>query len=431
MLAICLPLLSGCVAHRGADDLILPPRPEPRLVLPGMDEEKPGGAPDHLPPPRPVEGDKGIPVPERRDGKGLTLGQAIRLCLQADPKLKAASEAVVQAQAELVKAGTRPNPSLDTYLTQYAPFPALTLDRSGNSPVAGFDLSYPIDWFIFGKLAAAESSARLGLEEAEYGYAEATRQRVGEVVLAWLDAVEAKALERLARQDLEAARRTEEALDKAVKAGGKSDVDLSRIRLDRLKVEQALRDAEAAYSAALVKLGSLLGRQAGDAPGVDGDLGNEVPAWFLPAEGAFETALRGRPDILAARASVEKARADIVLEDAKGRPSVRPRLQVQEQLPYRRIAYGYAQYLGVGLVMDLPCYDRNQGDRLKARSRLVQEEMGYRTKVVELRAEVDRLLQDYNASRARASATARQQELSAQIRDAVMVSYGAGGKPLL
>ena len=124
-------------------------------------------------------------------------------------------------------------------------------------------LGYPIDWFLFGKRAAGMASARLGVQQSEADYADLIRQRVAMTASAFYDLVEAKALLNWcadARNLSELAARTQQ----AVKDGGKARVDLDRVRLDALKSEQAVREAEAAVVVAKGKLRSLFGRKTRD-----------------------------------------------------------------------------------------------------------------------------------------------------------------------
>src|SRR5581483_5945078 len=59
---------------------------------------------------QPLDSDLGLP----RVKAGLTLEDALRECLQADPKLQAAAESINLANAELWTASLLPNPTLIT-----------------------------------------------------------------------------------------------------------------------------------------------------------------------------------------------------------------------------------------------------------------------------------------------------------------------------
>src|SRR5262249_9728657 len=122
-------------------------------------------APTELVPPMPVP-----PQP-------LTFDQIIGATLVADPKIRAGLETIQQANADLWTSSLVPNPTLlaDGLLL---PLRRFTPDRTGGPPQTDVLVSYPIDWFLFGKRVAAMASASLGVRQAEFDYADLVRQRV-------------------------------------------------------------------------------------------------------------------------------------------------------------------------------------------------------------------------------------------------------------
>src|SRR5262249_52744337 len=161
--------------------------------------------------------------------------QAITATLLASPKIRAGVEAINQATADLLTSSLPPNPDLTVGATLLPLTRPFTIDRQGGPPQAGADISYPIDWFLFGKRAAGMASAAAGVRVSEADFADLVRKRVTDTATAYYDVVEAKALLDLARQDLENLRRVEAATEKAANAGGRPLVELNRVRLDVLK----------------------------------------------------------------------------------------------------------------------------------------------------------------------------------------------------
>src|SRR5262249_22228295 len=151
--------------------------------------------------------------------------------LLADPKIRAGLEAINQAYADVLTTSLLPNPTLTVGATLLPLTRPFTIDRQGGPPQPGADISYPIDWFLFGKRAAAMASAATGVRISEAEYADLVRQRVRDAAVAFYDVLEAKGLLDLARQDLESLRRVEATLEKAVDAGGRPIVELNRVRL--------------------------------------------------------------------------------------------------------------------------------------------------------------------------------------------------------
>ena len=203
----------------------------------------------------------------------MTLDQAINTTLLADPKIRAGLEAINQANANLLTSSLLPNPSYEGDIQLLPLTRPFTVTQQGGPPQMDHQISFPIDWFLFGKRAAAMASAAVGVRVSEADFADLVRIRVTETALAYYDLLEARALVALARQDLENLRRVEAATKKGVEAGGRSPVDLNRIRLDVLRSEQMLRDTETAWIAAKAKLRAKLGRKDADpAFGVAGTL---------------------------------------------------------------------------------------------------------------------------------------------------------------
>ena len=123
----------------------------------------------------------------------VTLDQAIYETLHADPKLRAALETIAQAQADLRTSALLPNPTL-TVGGFLLPMRTLTVTRPGGPPELDMIASYPIDWFLFGKRAAAMANARLGVDVSAADYADQVRQRVAGTAAAFYDVLEAQAM---------------------------------------------------------------------------------------------------------------------------------------------------------------------------------------------------------------------------------------------
>ena len=179
----------------------------------------------------------------------------------ADPKIRAGFEAIHQANADWLTSSLPPNPTL---LTDgiFLPLAAPSRRHNPGGPTQmDVQVGYPIDWFLFGKRAAAMASACLGVRQSEADYADLVRQRVTDD------------RDRLLRRGGGQRRcsswpartptnltRLEAATRKAVDAGGRPVVEFNRVRLDLLKSQQDLREAESALAVAKAKLRAQFGR---------------------------------------------------------------------------------------------------------------------------------------------------------------------------
>jgi cobalt-zinc-cadmium efflux system outer membrane protein len=82
--------------------------------------------------------------------------------------------------------------------------------------------------------------------------------------------------------------------------------------------------------------------------------------------------------------------------------------------------------------MTLPFFDRNQGNRAKAASLVLQNEYEYRAALAALRAEIETAAQEYRAAKANAEAVADEQlKLARDVLESITNVYQAGGRPLV
>jgi cobalt-zinc-cadmium efflux system outer membrane protein len=373
-----------------------------------------------LPPPRPAT--------EKR-----SFDQIINESLIADPKIHAGFEAINQANADYLTSTLRPNPTY-TGDAQLLPLTRpFTVDLQGGPPQTDHQISWPIDWFLFGKRAAAMASALAGVRVSEADFADLVRQRVRDTAVAFYDLAEAKALLVLAGEDLENLRQVEARTRRLVDAGGRPLVDLNRARLDVLKSEQSYRDAQTAVINATANLRAHLGRRDADPTfDVAGNLDAPLTAEPLPVEEAFTAAEQNRPDIKSLQLQIDKAARDVRSERTKAFPQVTPQVGYTRQFQQKAIGFPDASSWLVSLNVTLPVFDRNQGNIAKARSVLVQNNFNLEGGLVDLRSEIVQVVREFEAARQTATAVATEQlKAAADVRDTITKSYEAGGRTLL
>lgn len=452
---------AGCLAldsHPGNDTTLLSPAPESPPGGGGEDSTHPAEV-HHLDenrsakavvwdnhsqtrspvevarPEQPRSGGSGEANPALHPGQPpgpLTLDQAIQTTLFADPKLRAAFEAIQQANADLLTSSLKPNPEfmMDAQLLPLTR--EFTVQRQGGPPQMDVQVAYPIDWYVFGKRAAAMASAGLGTLSAEADYADRVRQRVTETAVAFFDVLEAQALLELARQDLESLGRVEAATRRAVEAGGRAAIELDRVRLAVLDSERTLRSQETAASAARARLRALLGRLDTIPVEVDGRLDVPGAAPPPPTEDLLKIAEENRPDIRSLRWQVDKAQADVEVEDRNAYPDLKPQLGYTRQFQTRSIGFPDANSWMVAVNTSLPLYNRNQGNRAKARSVLAQRSFELQSGLVDLRSELDQAVVEFRAAYQEAIRIGpRQRETALKVRDSIEKAFAAGGRTLL
>jgi cobalt-zinc-cadmium efflux system outer membrane protein len=251
------------------------------------------------------------------------------------------------------------------------------------------------------------------------------------VAVAFYDVAEAKAQLDLARQDVENFTKLEAATQKAVDAGGRPVVDLNRVRLDLLKSQQDLREAQSTLTVSKAKLRAFFGRIEPD-PNFDVVANLDVLPTVQPPplEEAYALAQLNRPDIRSLRWQVAKAQADVESERRKGYPQVTPMVGYSRQFQ-SSLGAPDADSLTASLTTTLPVFDRNQGNRAKAQSVAVQNQLNLRAGVVDLRAEIEEAVQEFKTAYQNAGAVADEQlRRAGEVRDSITKAYEAGGRTL-
>ena len=318
-----------------------------------------------MPPLPPVTPPATAPVPAASAPAKISLDEAIRLSLQHNHALQAARTTILQNQAEEVTANLRPNPSL-SWDTQFFPlFNPSQFNANYLENQAQFDvgISYLIER---GKkrqhrLQAAKDQtamSRSTVSDNERTLIFNTGQQFISVLLAQstLD---------LANQDAQSFEQTVNISEARYKTGDMSESDLLKIKLQLLQFQSDVSAAKLAKIQALAGLRQFLGFESvPDQFDVEGDLD------YQPVHADIE-ALKGlgmqdRPDLRAAQEGVTAARSQEALERANGKKDL-------------GVSFDYTHTAGINsgaffFNIDLPIFDRNQGEIAKARFAITQAE---------------------------------------------------------
>jgi cobalt-zinc-cadmium efflux system outer membrane protein len=149
-------------------------------------------------------------------------------------------------------------------------------------------------------------------------------------------------------------------LEKQLDAGQATAADVAIVRVDARSTKQQVRLAQANYETALRDLKRHLGLSPDDPINIDGDLRSfawAIPSWgdsgnitesaVNPSSTAIASRVAARPDVLAAQADLDAARAAMSLATANKTPD----LQIGPY--YQRTADG-TSFLGFRAQMDIP-----------------------------------------------------------------------------
>ncbi|CAA9891011.1 TolC family protein [Candidatus Methylobacter favarea] len=364
--------------------------------------------------------------------KRLTLNQIIQTALKADPRIGAAFENITQAEADLLTAGLVPNPQANTDVQLLPLDRPFTVNRQGGPPQFDFDVAMPIDWFLFGKRAAAITSRRYGVDIAAADFSNIVRLRIAAAISAFYDVLEAQAMLALAHENQNNLNRMEQIILKRVALGGVGTIEADRIRLSLFSSRREVRTQELNLAGALNRLRSLIGI-AGNIPiNIQGTLEVIKPAKPIATETAFDLAEENRPDLISLHRQLDKANADIKLEQRKAYPEVTPSVLYARQFQQQAIGFPDANSWGVGVNVSVPIFDRNQGNIAKAKSLHVQSQLNIQAQLVDLRAEIDQAVKAFASSyQFLTTDDPGQLDAAKNVRDKISQAYELGGKSLL
>jgi outer membrane protein, heavy metal efflux system len=282
----------------------------------------------------------------------IDLDQAIQLAIAHNHTLLAAESQIPQSQAEEVTAAIRPNPVL-TYDDLYVPITPHDFTSSEINQVTEFDLGAAFTWERGHKRAARIEAAKDQTAETRSQVFDNERTLTFNVAQQFVNVLLAKSTLDFARQDLDSFQKTVDISEAQYKAGGMSEGDYLKIHLQLLQFQQDVSSAELSLVQAQAGLRQLLGY--GTVP-ENYDVAGELAytPLSLNKQDLELMALRGRPDLVAAKQGVTAANSQYKLAKANGKRDL-------------TTAFTYTHVSGINSAgftasIEIPVWDRNQGE---------------------------------------------------------------------
>jgi cobalt-zinc-cadmium efflux system outer membrane protein len=351
----------------------------------------------------------------------LTVDEAVAQGVAQNLELLAERFAVPIAEARLVAARLRPNPSLsagadhlDLLGTNYDE------DNAAGPPEYSGRFDYTVE--TGKKRTHRIELARREIAVARWQLKRAIQQRT-------LEIQEAAVNVQLARMTLDVAQANHRAFTKFVElsrhrhsAGDISQVELTRSEVLSIQFENAVLTAEREHGIAREKLQRLLAR-TGTSSLVDIE-GPPVRERDLMSLDALERlAFEERPDLRAVREELVRAQADLELQRSIGQQDITLGSEYRRQ---NGLA-GRGDSLGFFVSTPLAAYDRNQGEVARARQELERSAVLILAKENEIRQEA-RVAhrQGETAMKVVSRLEKGMLEKSQQVLDTMMYSYQRG-----
>jgi cobalt-zinc-cadmium efflux system outer membrane protein len=347
----------------------------------------------------------------------LTLDDAVQLYLDHNLEVEAARLEVERSSADRVAARLRPNPGITVTAENFR--------LSGPTPFGSLyevAVSYSEKIELGGKRRLRTEVADLAVEAAEAELANTLRQGVAEVKRLYHETT-------LAIENVEIAMENRDTFERLVAynqarfdGGAIAEADLIKVRLERVQFETVARRAQLELRQRMIRLVERIGESDYHGWTVVDELVFD-PAQ-LDLESLKEAALESRPDVAAARLRLERTRAVLHLEEARGRPDLEP------FVGYKRVAS--SNTILFGLSVPLPFRNRNQGGIARAASdgRIAEAELGaVRNRVL---AEVEAAYAAYETARDQVLTFANELLVPAdRSHQIALVAYEEGATELL
>ena len=348
--------------------------------------------------------------------------QQVREKFEKDnPTLRAGQLNIDEARASEITANLRPNPDFTFTLDQIDPF--------SPGPYRPFQYTEPL--FSFGYLHERQHKRELRLESAKKGTSIAISQQedlertmLFSLRTAFIQALQAKAVLAVARENLTDYDKVIDVGRERLKAGDIAQVDLQRLDLQRVQYESDLATAEVNVRTAKIQLLAMLyDRTPVETFDVAGTF--DFTESILPLDEIRRLALDARPDLRAAMQAVAKAKADHELAVANG--STDPTFSVDTgrnpPIPV---------YLGLSINIPLRIFDRNQGEKERTEIDIRRQQRLQQAATAQVFSDVDSAFATLNSNLTILRPyKSKYLEEAKQVRDTILFAYQRGGASLL
>jgi len=338
-----------------------------------------------------------------------------------NPTLRAGRIGIDEAKTQEITAFLRPNPDFNSSLDQIQPF-------NGN-PYRPFGFALPL--FSANYLHERQHKRELRLESARKAtgiavsqLADQERNLLFNLRNGFVQALQAKAILALARENLAYYDRVLGVNRDRLKAGDIAQVDYDRLELQRVQYESDIQTAETNVRTAKIQLLMLLNsRTPVEQFDITGRLDFSETRLTLPE--LRQMAAANRPDLQAAVEAVDKAKTDYRLAIANGSTDPTFGVDVGRNPPI-------PAYIGFSVSIPIRLFDRNQGEKARTRLDINRNHRLQEATQAQVYSDVDSAWAMLNSNRELLRPyKAKYLDLAAKVRETVSFAYQHGGSSLL
>ena len=354
--------------------------------------------------------------------QSLTWDQVRLRFEQQNPSLLADKLNIDEAKAQEITAHLRPNPNLSLLSDQITPF------NVGPSHGA---LSYLLPSASVDYLHERDHKRELRLESAQKAtgiavsnYADLERTLLFNLRSAFVSTLQAKAVLKLATDDLEYYDHLLTVSKDRFDAGDIAQIDLDRLELQRVQYESDVQTAIVNLRTAKIQMLTLLNdRTPIEQFDVTGSF--DFTDQLLTLDDFRTMAIETRPDLKAAIETVDKARTDHKLAISNGSTAPTFSVDVGRNPPIDL-------YFGVGVSIPLRIFDRNQGEKMRTQLDIERNQRLLDAAQAQVFSDVDSAYATLNSNLTLLRPyKAKYLQQAVRVRDTIAFSYQHGGASLL
>ena len=346
-----------------------------------------------------------------------------------NPTLRAGQIGIDESKAQEVTAYLRPNPDVTAAIDQINPFATQPSLSAGGNVYRPFGYAFPFGTISYlherqHKRELRRASAQKATAIAESGQADLERTLLFSLRGSFVQTLQAKAVLRLAVENLAYWDKVLAVSRDRYKAGDIAQIDLDRLELQRVQYESDVQTAEVNLRTAKIQLLMLLyDRTPVEQFDVTGpyDFSDQI----LPVDECRRIGTETRPDLKAALQSVDKAKTDYSLAVANGStdPTFGMDLARNPPIPV---------YVGFSVTIPLRIFDKNQGEKLRTQLDITRNEKLRDATQAQVFSDIDSAYATLNSNVTllRPYKT-KYLQVAVRVRDTVSFAYERGGASLL
>ena len=303
-------------------------------------------------------------APAFAETQKLTLPQVVEVSLQNNGELKSFREEKGVRDADKIRAGLLPNPTLE--------LEGGTGALTGSSAENNLSIGLSQEFLLAGKRGKRLTVAERELEAYRWQLADRERILREEVKALFYDAMLVEQRLKLTEHSIELNRQLLEVTKDRLAAGDIPELEMNLAKVELTRSEGTRIEIERALLQTRARLFTFMGLPAGEAPVISGTLDNDFPLNKNLAD-LTQMALGKRPDLKVLDAEKSRGDADIDLARSETVPNLTAGLAFGRDTTSMEIGgvegKDTAYILGLKLSMPIPLFDRNQAGVQEARAK--------------------------------------------------------------